>query len=152
MAACDDCFQDFVHPLVHESQEKNERFREKYGQHARWDWDDERSTLTFSDPQKPTLEIEVSIVGSTEGNSWQWSWANPNTPASNKSGIEKVREFGQLEGYEKLTSSFLEADEYTGWEMTSIAVHILGAPGSYRFPTDRGYCYLVYRRVKELVA
>ena len=71
MAICDDCFEDFVHPLVHESQGKNERFREKYGQHARWDWDDEHSTLTFSDPEKPTLDIGVSIVGTTEGNSWQ---------------------------------------------------------------------------------
>ena len=34
--------------------------------------------------------------------------------------------------------------------MTSIAVHLLQAPGSYRFPTDDGYCYLVYREIVEL--
>ena len=40
MAVCDDCFHDFVHPLTHEAQEKNRRIREKYGQYARWDWDE----------------------------------------------------------------------------------------------------------------
>jgi hypothetical protein len=118
--------------------------------HARWNWDDERSTLTFSDPEKIALEIDVSIVGSTEGNSWEWAWANANIPPENKINIEKVRELGEAQGYEKLTTAFLEADEYTGWEMTAVAVHVLNAPGSYRFPTDRGYCYLVYRNIREI--
>jgi hypothetical protein len=150
MAVCDNCFEDFAHPLVHEAQTKNDRFREKYGQHARWDWDNDRSTLTFTDPQKPTLEIDVSIVGTTQGDQWEWSWANKNTPLHCKVDMDKVREFGDAQGYDKLTTAFLDADEYTGWEMTSIAVHVLGAPGSYRFPTDHGYCYLVYRKIREL--
>jgi hypothetical protein len=33
--------------------------------------------------------------------------------------------------------------------MTAIAVHVLNAFGSYRFPTERGHCYLVYRKIKE---
>jgi hypothetical protein len=150
MAICDDCFEDFIHPLVHESQDKNERFQEKYGLHAQWEWDDERSTLTFSDPEKPSLEIDVSIVGTTEGSSWEWSWANKNIPTQNKLDIEKIREFGEANGFDKLTTAFLVADEYTGWEMTAIAVKILEARGSYRFPTDHGYCYLVYRSVRQL--
>ncbi len=151
MAVCDDCFEEFIHPLVHESQDKNEKFRENYGQHARWDWDEERSTLTFSDPERPSLEIDVAIVGTTEGMSWEWSWANKNIPQSSKMDIEKVREFGESQGYHKLTKGFLEADEYTGWEMTAIAVKVLDDPGSYRFPTEHGYCYLVYRSVPQLI-
>ncbi len=149
MAVCDDCFGEFLHPLVHESQEKNDRFREKYGEFARWDWDHERSTLTFSDPQKPKLEIDVSIVGTTQGSSWEWSWANANIPSHNKVDMERVREFGEAHGYDKLATAFLEADEYTGWGMTAIAVKVLDAPGSYRFPTDQGFCYLVYRKINE---
>ena len=52
MALCDDCFEDFVHPLFHELMDKNRRFREKYGGHARWDWDPDSATLTFTDPEK----------------------------------------------------------------------------------------------------
>lgn len=151
MAVCDDCFHKFVHPLTHEAQDKNRRFSEKYGKYARWDWDDARSTLTFSDPEKPSIEIDVSIVGTTQGGSWEWSWANRNIPSANKLDVEKVREFGEAQGFEMLTSKFLEANEYTGWEMTAVTAHLLKALGTYRFPTDRdGYCYLVYRKIKVL--
>jgi len=149
VAICDDCFEDFVHPLVHESQKKNDRFWDRYGDFARWDWDHDRSTLTFTDPAKSALEIDVSIVGTTEGDSWQWSWANANIPQQSKLDIQKVREFGEANSIEKLTSRFLSADKYTGWEMTSVAVHVLDAPGSYRIPTDNGYCYLIFRNIKE---
>jgi len=39
MAVCDDCFEEFVHPLVHESMEKNDRFWEEIGPHDHWDWE-----------------------------------------------------------------------------------------------------------------
>jgi len=150
MAVCDDCFEEFAHPLFHEAKEKNDQFWQRYGPRARWNWDDERSILTFSDPNRPSIEIDVSIVGTTEGNSSEWAWANKNIPQHNKLGIEKVREFGEANGYDKLTTPFLDADDYADWEMTSIAVHLLGGFGSYRFATDKGYCYLVYRNIREL--
>jgi|SRR5579863_4562920 hypothetical protein len=150
MAICDDCFQEFLHPLVHESMEKNDEFRKKFGLHERWDWDAERSVLMFSDPVKPKLEIDASIVGTTEGDSWEWAWANSNLDPHTTVDIMKVREFGEANGFDKLTTAFLDADEYTGWEMTSVAVHVLDAPGSYRFPTEKGYCYLVYRRIRPI--
>jgi Family of unknown function (DUF6882) len=151
MALCDDCFEEFAHPLVHELMDKNRRFREKYGNHARWDWDPDSATLTLSDSAKPTLRIAVSVVGTTEGNSWEWTWANRNFEPHTKIDIDKVRVFGEVNGFEKLTTAFLEADEYTGWKMTSIAAHILDAPGAYRFPRDEGgHCYLIYRKIEEL--
>jgi hypothetical protein len=64
--------------------------------------------------------------------------------------MEKVREFGEAKGYEQLTSAFLDADEYTGWEMTAVSAHVLDALGTYRFPTDDGHCYLNYRAIEEI--
>lgn len=130
--------------------DKNERFEEQYGSHAQYDWDDEAVTLTFSHPILPTVRIDVTVVGSTEGNSWEWSWANSNYGDRSKLGIEKVRQFGEANGYENLTSAFLNADEDTGWEMTAVAAHLLDAPGAYRFPTDAGHCYLVYRTIEQI--
>ncbi len=162
MAICDDCFQEFLHPLVHESMEKNNRFREKYGQHERWDWDTDSATLTFSNAGQPMLRVRCSVVGTTQGNQWEWSWANSNIPASEKLALEKVRAFGEANSclcpgggsafvaFDKLTSKFLDADEFTGWEMTAIAVHVLDSPGSYRFPTEHGYCYLIFREVEAV--
>src|SRR5579859_3663943 len=151
MALCDDSFQDFVHPLFHELMEKNDSFFKRYGSRVRWDWDDVASTLTFSDPEMAALRIYVSVVGTTQGDSWEWAWANHNLEAHMKIGIDKVREFGEANGIEELTSAFLTADEYTGWEMTSVAAHVLDAPGAYSFPTEHGRCFLIYRTVEELV-
>jgi len=129
---------------------KNERFDDVYGGRARWDWDEVAVTLTFSDPVKPAVRIEVSIVGSVEGDSWQWSWANKNYEEPSRIGMGTVRAFGEEKGFEKLTSKFLEADEYTGWEMTAVAAHLLNAPGAYRFPTDEGHVYLIYRKIEVI--
>jgi len=151
MALCDDRFEDFVHPLVHDLMEKNKRFQKRYGMHARWDWDPDTSTLTFTDPKKPTIRIDVSVVGTTEGDSWEWTWANRNFEPHTKLDMDKVREFGEANGFDKLTTAFLESDDYTGWAMTSVAAHILDAPGAYRFPRDEGgYCYLIYRKIEEI--
>jgi hypothetical protein len=152
MTVCDDCFNEFLHPLVHELAIKNDRFNERYGHYDRWDWNVESATIIFSDPQKPTLVIDVTVVGTTEGNSWEWTWANANFPAHTKIGMDTVRELGETKGYGQLTTAFLDADEYTGWEMTAIAAHLLNALGAYRFPTDSGYCYLVYRCINEIAA
>jgi hypothetical protein len=65
--------------------------------------------------------------------------------------MSKVKEFGEAKGFDKLTTGFLEADEYTGWEMTSVAVHLLNAPGSYRFPAENGFCYLVFREIELVI-
>jgi hypothetical protein len=151
MALCDDCFQDIVHPLFHELMEKNDLFLKRYGRHAHWDWDDVASTLTFTDPERLALRIHVSVVGTTQEDSWEWSWANRNIDPHTKVDIIKVREFGETNGFEKLTSAFLTADEYTGWEMTAVAAHILDAPGAYSFPTEHGRCFLIYRTVAEPV-
>jgi hypothetical protein len=152
MTVCDDCFREFLHPIFHKLMDKNNQFFERYGRHVRWDWDDVAATLTFSDPVLPTVRIDVTVVGSTEGNSWEWSWANPNYQAYSKRDMEKIREFGEKNGYDKLTSAFLDADEFTGWEMTAVAAHFLGAPGAYRFPTEHGYCYLIYRKIEDIGA
>ncbi len=143
-------FADFVHPLTHEAIEKNDRNRELYGKHSRWDWDSDSAVLTLSDPEKATLLIDATIVGTTQGDSWQWSWANGNIPFHSKKDMEKVREFGEARGYMELSSRFLKADEYTGWEMTAVAAHVLDALGTYRFPTDHGHCYLIYRKIQKI--
>lgn len=150
MTVCNECFEDFLHPIIHELMSKNKKFDQQYGKHKRWDWDDEAVTLRFSDPDLLTLVIDVSVVGTTEGNRWQWTWANRNFDARSKLDIDKVREFGELHGYDKLTTAFVEADEYTGWAMTAVAAHVLDSPGAYRFETDNGYCYLLYRKIEVI--
>ena len=128
--------------------DNNSAFDQRYGHHARWDWDANASTITFTNPDELPLRIHVTVVGTTEGDSWQWTWANKNFEQFTKRDMEKVRAFGEQKGYDQLTTAFLSADEYTGWEMTAVAAYVLSAPGAYRFPTERGFAYVVYRSIQ----
>ena len=148
MTADDNRFEEFVHPLIHAGMEKNDAFEHRFGHHDRFEWDDESSTLIFSDDNLPTVHVLCSVVGTTEGDSWQWSWANKNIPQDQKVDMLKVRDFGEANGHEKLTAPFLDADEYTGWEMTAVAEYVLEALGAYRLPSDEGFCYLAYRKIE----
>src|SRR5258708_27575319 len=52
-----------------------------------------------------------------------------------KMGIDEVLKFGEANSFHQLTSPFLDADEYTGWQLTAVAAHILNAPGADRKST-----------------
>jgi len=150
MTLIEDSFNEFLQPLVQRLESKNDHFREIYGPYRHWGWDPEAVTLTFSDSAKTTLRIDVTVVGTVEDDSWEWSWANPNFEPEVIRGMESVREFGEAHGYRRLTTDFLIAKDQTGWEMTAVAAHILNALGAYRFPTQGGYCYLIYRKIEEV--
>jgi hypothetical protein len=98
MAIFDDCFEEFVHPIFHELMEKNERFKVVYGGRARWDWDNVAVTLTFSDPVKSTVRVDVSVAGSVQGNSWQWSWANKNYKDRSRIGRKRFENLAKRRG------------------------------------------------------
>ena len=149
MTLCVDDFREFVVPLLERLQEKNDRIRAHYGVYATWDWDPDEATLTFRDPAKHDLRIDVTLVGTTEDRSWEWSWANPNIDPSLKRDMEQVREFGQEHGYRHLVEPFVETDQEGGLELTAVATHVLNALGSFYFGTGDGFCYLIYRKLHE---
>jgi hypothetical protein len=58
--------------------------------------------------------------------------------------MQEVNEFGQEKKWEKLTTLFLNNDEYLGWECASIASHVLNGIGAYRCPSgDGNFVYVV---------
>jgi hypothetical protein len=150
MAKSEEEFQQFLHPLVHESMAKNDACNQQFdiGKWPRWDYNADDSTLTFSQDGKPRVVADVLIIGTTKEDRWQWTWANGDVPADRRALADPLRVFGEKNTWAKLTTAFLDSDEYIGWEMTAIAVHVLDAKGSYRFPTEEGYAYLVYREIK----
>jgi hypothetical protein len=149
----DEEFQQFAHPLIHEAMAKNDVCEQQFksGEGPRWDYDCDRSTLTFSQDGRSRVIADVLLVGTTQADRWQWSWANGNLPKEERALTEPIRHFGEKYGWTKLAIPFQDTDEYTGWEMTALAVHALGAIGSYRFPTDRGYAYLIYRDIRWVI-
>jgi hypothetical protein len=147
---CEACRQDeydaFAHDRIHESIAQNDVWLKKYRIKSwpRWDYSLEEATLTFSKDGRAKVVCEIQAVGSVQGDSWEWSWGNANLPESCKHKMRAVEKFGRQKGWSKLTSLFLDSNDYLGWELSSVAVHLLGGTAVYRCPDSETPGYFMY--------
>jgi len=116
------------------------------GSYERYDWDQRKGTLTFSDNGMPKVIAQVAFVGSISKRTktWLWSWDNDSILPSVKEHIAEVRRFGELHGLRELTIPKWDAAEEDGWAMTAVTARILQAKGAYRSPDDNGFTFLVF--------
>jgi hypothetical protein len=148
---CDAClieeYEEFRHACIHESMAKNEVWFGQYKINSwpRWDYSMEEATLTFSEEGTAKVICNMQVVGSSQGDSWEWSWGNANFPDVCRQSMHEVKTFGAEKQWHKLTNLFLENNEYLGWECAAIANHVLNGVGAYRCPSDSAgdYVYLV---------
>ena len=128
-----------------------ERCRQDYkiGEYARYDYDQEKAELVWSDEGIPKVIAKIQFVGSisTKSNTWLWSWENPSVLDNLKKDIVRIRSFGETHGIEKLTNAKWIADEFDGWEMTSIAAKLLEARGAYRAPSSNGFTFMIITEI-----
>ena len=145
---CASCLQEeydaFSHECIHETMAKNEKWLRHYKINSwpRWDYSMDEATLTFSEAGAPKVFCEMQVVGSTEGDSWEWSWGNKNYPDICKTRMLEVKELGAIKQWDQLTSLFLTNDEYLGWKCASIATHVLNGIFTYRCPHEGDFLYL----------
>ena len=141
---CETClleeYESFSHDCIHESMAKNKLWIEKYGidEWPRWDYSMENATLIFSNEGKARVICEIEVIGSTAPKSWEWSWGNENFPLTCRKRMGAVYAFGEEKEWNRLTTLFLESDEYVGWECASVASHVLNGIGAYRCPNSGG--------------
>jgi hypothetical protein len=126
--------EDFKHACIHESMAKNDIWLKKYKimDWPRWDYSMEDATLTFSEEGKVKVICDMQVVGSTCGNSWEWSWGNITYPMACRNRMDEVRVFGEEKEWGLLSTLFLTNDEYLGWACAAIANHVLNGIGAYR--------------------
>ncbi len=75
-----------------------------------------------------------------------WSWANDSLEEKIKASSRKVKQMGEELGLLKLSSVIWGAEEYDGWEMTSVLAKSLGALDAYRTADDESETYMVVQR------
>jgi hypothetical protein len=139
---CDACleeeYESYRHARVHEAMDLNKRWMEQFkiSTWPRWDFHPVTSRLIFSRDGEPMVAADVVVTGAVQGDRWEWAWGNPYMPVVSRERMTAVRDFGQEKKWEKLTTLFLENDEYLGWELTAISAHLLAAEGVYRCPAS----------------
>ena len=116
----------------------------RLGEHQRWDWDQERGELTFSNDGKVAVVCGIVMTGSLSlvSGTWLWSWANESILEPLKEPLIELREFGAEREFEKVAGACWSGTEEDGWEMTAVAAKFLGALGAYRSPKEEGFTFM----------
>lgn len=148
-----DAWKDFLANCCGFLHERQQKLSEDYdiGSHKRWDWDQDKGELVFSNDGGPAVIAAIEFVGSisTVSNTWLWSWANFSLSENVRTLMKKVRDFGELQGYPRLTTPKWSGEEVDGWEMTSIAAYVLDALGAYRTPGETGFTFLAITDIRK---
>jgi hypothetical protein len=115
------------------------------GVNARWDYDHDRRTLSFSNDGVAHAVADVRLVGSysTKSSSFQWSWVLYETGDPFVRGIDDLPAFGVVRGIDKLSCERWDCEIVDAWEMTALAAYVVGCEAVYRAPFDHLYWFML---------
>jgi hypothetical protein len=115
-------------------------------EYERYDYDQKAATLVFSGADRPSLTMNIQVVGSwaTESGTWLWAWENDSILPSAKPHVHVLERFGRENGFERLTEALWKAEQADAWEMARVACLLLQADGIYRAPDEDGALFMVF--------
>jgi hypothetical protein len=97
-----------------------------------WGMNQETGILRFTGNEF-TVDAPAQIIGSfdTAAGDWQWAWSNPDVKSDLARDSQKMREFGQKHGLERLMMAKYPATIDEAWEMTAVAARVCKSNGAY---------------------
>lgn len=141
-----------IHHATHEMQALQDLSSQRLGwlEMAHWRLAGDARTLTFTDPDRPTVIADTRLVGSysTTTSTFQWAWETVDDPSEVRD-VARLRTFGEVRGLSRLTTANWEAELVDGWEMTSIAGYLLGTEAVYRAPMDHLYWFMLLSNLRH---
>jgi hypothetical protein len=151
----DDEFQAFITRTGDELGQKQESLKATYGLgHYKDFWFDQPTgVLQFKDGSgKAQVEATVTPIGSfsSKSNTWQWAWANKSIVERLRLKAEKLKELSTLTGIKTFGLPACNADEAMAWEMTAMAVSLLGSLGCYRIPARDLQVFVAIDSIRRL--
>lgn len=108
------------------------------GKFDRWDFDQDTGILVFSNHDGYTAKCSAQIAGTYDSaaKSWQWAWADSSINDKLKADSLKVRNYGETNGFKKLTEALWLGTETDAWDMAAITCKVCGDQGVYRGPAS----------------
>jgi hypothetical protein len=142
-------FENFKDDCVEQLSALQNEFMKLYdiNSYEHWYYDHGIGAFHFKADDGRNLYFRYVDVGSysTKKDTWMWSWDNNSTPKHVTKGLQKVKQYGEENGYNYLSQGLLEnGDEYTGWALTAITAKLLNAIGAYRIPHEHLFIYFVF--------
>lgn len=116
---------------------------------ATWAVDLETGVITFKNERGWTITAPVQVIGtrSIADSSFLWAWDHPSIPPARTTDARLVKAFGDAQGLEALTTRKIEASKDEAWELTALAVHLAGANGAYRGPSNKAEAFMTFGEI-----
>lgn len=133
----DDCFSK-----LESAQAALER-RFNIGHYPRWNIDQTRGELIFSDEIATRLTCAVFALGTHGGEQWKWAWANPSILDAFSCKSRELQSLATETGLEIFQMNGFAAEEHMPWQLCGIALDRLGGMGVYRCPSSSADLYVI---------
>ncbi|ARF76413.1 hypothetical protein B7C62_32120 [Kitasatospora albolonga] len=103
-----------------------------------YDWSIDDARITWSREGKVFLTGRLTVIGSVSvaQQTWLWSWANESLPQAALGDIERVRRFGEENGFPVLPWPGFTSHLELVAEARMVAASVLDAEGLWVEPTD----------------
>ena len=121
------------------------------GNHANFDLNLERCTITFSGlSHRIKATASVIPIGSWAkgAQTWLWSWENESIPKQVSAPMGPVKLFGDQHEISALQHTFSPCDEAMAWALASISLKILDAQCVYRVDRGKNLLFLLLNELK----
>lgn len=116
-----------------------------FGKEEQWHVDYDRGELVLKLPGRQVI-ASAQIIGTYDAESgvWQWAWANSSLPQNIIAHALSVKEYGEQQGIERLTSPEWSGAETDCWYMAALAFRLCGCGGAYRGPAGATFTFFTF--------
>ena len=113
-------------------------------------WDLEKGEIEFLQPDDPIV-ADLTVIGTGTNNMGQftWSWANQDIPEQVKKDVQRIREFGQTQGFELLTSPSFNHLPIDPMELLTVSGYLLNAENVFIDEVDGQVIYFIMKNFRS---
>jgi len=129
----DDEFLVFLASCRNELAAKQETFQRRIQGASRWSYEMTDGTLTVGDSNFGMTPIGTY---SSDHNSWLWAWANDEFPEVARAASARIQSLHTVTGFRVFIDPGIQASSADAQDFAAMAVHILGAIGLFRCPSE----------------
>jgi hypothetical protein len=123
-----------------------------FGSEERWDVSQETGELRLQFADGHAVRAQVQIVGSFDGETWMWAWANESVLDERKRAAQTLRTIGRRKGWDLLTTATWPADPADGLVLGALACDRTRAAGTFMVRTAGGSLIVLCVETPERVA
>jgi hypothetical protein len=120
-----------------------------FGKEEEWQLNQERGELVLTFPGRQIV-APAQIIGAydTQNAAWQWAWAKQSLPHHLIAHSLLVRDYGEQQGVERLTSPEWQGEETDCWYMAALACRLCNSQGAYRAPGENSFTFMTFGEVE----